>query len=698
MDACFLISNKWRSNMKRTLKINLQTIMTIAVAMVMVLAGSGLVQAGGNKKFVPGELLIQVKPGVKKGDVDKLLNGHGAATAGEIENIRVRRIKVPEHALEQVKKALSKNPNIQFVEENFIAEAAYVPNDVQYPSQWHLPMIAAPGGWDLTTGSPSVPIAIIDSGVDPTHPDLAGNLIAGYNFAGNNTDTQDVLGHGTAVAGSAAAMTDNITGVAGVAWNSPIMPLVVFDTDGSASYYDTARAINYAADQGVRIMNISLGGSSYSSTLQTAVNYAWNKGAVIIASAHNYSTDTPYSPAACTNVVAVSATTSSDTLASFSNYGTWVDITAPGVSILTTSRGGGYGNWSGTSFSSPITAGVAALILSANPSLTNAQVVDILTRNADDIGTTGFDIYFGYGRVNALQSIQAALAAAPDKDTIDPSVAITSPQNNTSVNGSLTVSVSAADEGGVDRVDLYIDGELLSSDTTSPYTFEWDTYGYANSNHELMAVAYDTAGNNGSSVITVTVANESADDTQAPLVAITSIQEAALVSGAITVDVSATDEGGIALVELYINGERLNEDITSPYAFFWDTTAYANGSYELVAVAYDTAGNLGQSGVISVSVNNEIYQDTEAPAVTITSPGDGASIGNLETVLASASDDSGISRMELFLDGELKAVKYNSELKWNWNTRKLSNGAYTLSVKAFDTAGNEGVDTITVYK
>ncbi|ACN15734.1 putative alkaline serine protease (subtilase family protein) [Desulforapulum autotrophicum HRM2] len=684
--------------MIKRLKTNLQTIVTIAIAMVLVLAGSGLVQAD-SKKFVPGELLIQVKQGVTKGAVDKLLNSYDAATAGEIESIKTRRIKVPVHALEQVKKALSKNPNIQFVEENFYAEAGYVPNDDRYSSQWHLPMISAPGAWDLTTGSPSVPIAIIDSGVDPTHPDLAGNLIAGYNFLENNTDTQDVLGHGTAVAGSAAAMTDNITGVAGVAGDSPIMPLVVLDANDYATYYDIARAINYAADQGVRIINISIGGSSYSSTLQNAVNYAWNKGAVIFACAHNYSTDTPYYPAACANVVAVSATTSTDTFASFSNHGDWIDISAPGTYILTTSRGGGYGNWNGTSFSSPITAGVAALILSANPSLTNTQVVNILTQSADDLGSTGFDNYFGYGRVNALQSILAALAAVPEEDTIDPSVAITSPQNDTTVNGSLTVSVSATDEGGVDRVELHVNGELLSSDTTSPYTFSWDTYGYANSDHELMAVAYDTAGNAGwSSVITVTVANESDDDTQAPVVAITSIQGGALVSGGITVDVSATDEGGVALVELYLDGVLLDEHITSPYAFFWDTTAYANGTYALVAVAFDTAGNQGVSEAINVSVDNVIFEDTEAPVVTITSPGDGASIGNRETVQASASDAGGISRMELFLNEELTAVKYKSELSWNWNTRKLSKGTYTLSVKAFDTAGNEGIDTITVYK
>lgn len=685
--------------MEKRFSVELQTIMAIAVAMVLVLSGSGFAQADSSKKFVPGELLIQIKPGVAKGDVDKLIHAHGGVTAGEIENIIVRRIKVPEHALEQVKKALSKNPNLNFVEENFIAEAGYIPDDERYPSQWHLPTIEAPGAWDLTTDVQGVPIAIIDSGVDPTHPDLAGNLIAGYNFVGNNTDTQDVLGHGTAVAGSAAAMTDNAIGVAGVAGDSPIMPLVVLNANDSATYYDIARAINYAADQGVRIMNISIGGTSYSSTLQNAINYAWDKGAVIIAAAHNYSTDTPYYPAACTNVVAVSATTSSDTLASFSNHGNWIDISAPGTYILTTSRGGGYGSWNGTSFSSPITAGVAALILSANPSLTNVQVVDILTQSADDIGSTGFDTYFGYGRVNAFQSALAALDAVPEVDTIDPSVAITSPQDGATVNASLTVSVSVTDEGGVEQVDLYVDGELVASNTTFPYTFAWDTYAYANSDHDLMAVAYDTAGNEGwSSVITVTVANESEADTVAPLVAVTSVQDGASVSGGITVEISATDEGGVAIVELYINGVLFDEDITSPYAFLWDTTAYADGTYELVAVAYDTIGNRGQSEAVSVSVNNEIFADTQAPVVTINSPWDGESIGDRVTVQASTSDESGINRMELHIDGALQAVKYKSDLKWNWNTRKLPKGTYTLSVKAFDTARNEGIDTVTVYK
>ena len=445
--------------MKKSGKLGLQFVITVAVTLALGFAAGGLTWAGNGNKFVPGELLIQAKAGVSKGKIDKLLKSHGAGTAGEIENIKIRKIKVPAHALEKVKQALAKNPNISFVEKNYIAEAGFEPNDYQYPSQWHLPKISAPGGWDMDTGSETVPIAIIDSGVDPTHPDLSDKIIAGYNFLEGNTDTHDVRGHGTAVAGAAAAMSNNFTGVAGVAWDNPIMPLVVLNADDWASYYDIARAITFAADRGVRIMNISIGGSSSSSTLQNAVNYAWNKGAVIFACAQNYSTSTPYYPAACANVVAVSATTSSDTRASFSNYGDWVDISAPGASILTTNRGGGYGSWNGTSFSSPIAAGVAALILSANPSLTNAQVVDILTQNADDLGASGFDPYFGYGRVNAYQSLAAAMGSAPEPDTTGPSVAMITPQDGATASGGVTVSVSASDDGGVDHVELYIDGD-----------------------------------------------------------------------------------------------------------------------------------------------------------------------------------------------------------------------------------------------
>ena len=317
-------------------------------------------------------------------------------------------LSVDPSARDQMIRDLEASGQFSFVEPDYLAVPLAVPNDPVYSQEWHLQTIQAPSAWDVTTGSTGVPIAMIDSGVDPTHPDLASKLIPGWSFLTGTADTHDVLGHGTQTAGTAAAIGNNAAGVAGVAWKNPIMPLVVLNSSDWASYSDIASAIMYAADHGVRIVNISIGGSSYSSTLQSAVDYAWNKGTVVFAAAGNYASSTPIYPAGCTNVVAVGATDSNDTLAGFSNYGTYVDLTAPGVNIVTTLSGGGYGGVSGTSFSSPITAGIAALVLSRNPSLTAQQLVTLLEQNSDDLGAAGYDQIFGWGRVNASRAVVAA--------------------------------------------------------------------------------------------------------------------------------------------------------------------------------------------------------------------------------------------------------------------------------------------------
>lgn len=555
-----------------------------------------------NPKYIGDELLIQHKVGVTKKKVAEIVGAAGGSIISEISQIRVKQIKVPADSLEKVKGALSHNPNISFVEHNFLAEGSVSPNDYYFQSQWHLAKISAPEAWSLSTGSNNVVIAIVDSGVDPGHPDLSGKLLQGFNFLNGNADTHDVLGHGTAVAGTAAAMTNNYAGVAGVAWANPIMPLVVLNSSNWATYYDIAQAITYAVDKGVKVINISIGGSSSSSTLQNAVNYAWNKGAIIFASAMNNGSSTPYYPAACTSVVAVSATTSSDARASFSNYGNWVVISAPGESILTTNNGGGYGSWSGTSFSSPISAGVAALVMSANPSLTNTQVLNILKQNADDLGTPGYDPYFGYGRVNAYRSVAAAKNnMPPSPDTTAPSVFISSPTNGASVSGGVTVGVSASDDVGVSKVELYINGTLYATDSIVPYNFSWDT------------------------------------------------------------------------------------------------SLYNNGSYNLEAVAYDGSGNTGESSLVTVYVNN--FKDTIPPVVSITSPSEGSPVGRKVIINVSASDNVGVSKIELFIDNVLKsAVSPGTSLSYNWNTIRALRGPHVISTKAYDSAGNVNTDSVTVYK
>lgn len=558
----------------------------------------------GSKNYRPTELLLKFEEGTSASEQDRLLKGWGLKKKGDIPQIKVKIISVPEEALDEIKEALSRHPKVKYVEYNYLAEAGVIPNDPNYGSQWHLPKISAPSGWDINVGSSDVAIAIIDSGVNPVHPDLSAKLIVGYNFLAGNTDTHDVLGHGTAVAGCAAALTNNALGIAGVAWNNPIMPLVVLNSSSYASYSDIAKAITYAADRGVKVINISIGGSSSSSTLQNAVNYAWNKGAIIFACAMNNSTNTPYYPAACANVIAVAATGSSDTLASFSDYGDWIDISAPGVSILTTNNGGGYSSWNGTSFSSPISAALAALIFSVNPALSNSQVQDIIEQNTDDLGNPGFDIYYGWGRINVVKALQAAKTTPPPvPDTTPPLTSIISPVNGETVLGGVTISVSASDNVGVNKVELYKDGVLFATDTT-----------------EL-------------------------------------------------------------------------------YSFFWDTTKDTNGAYILQSKAYDAAGNIGVSPEVTVYVNN--LADTTPPLVTIVQPADGTKLpkkGNVQ-IAVTASDNIGVTEIDLLLDGKIKHSCFNStSCVYNLNVNKVSAGTHTITAKAYDAAGNTASANIAVSK
>jgi subtilisin family serine protease len=398
------------------------------------------------------------------------------------------------------------------------------------------------------------------------------------------------------VAGTAAALGNNALGVAGLAFQNPVMPLVVLDATDYASYSNIASAITYAADHGVRVINVSIGGSSSSSTLQNAVTYAWNKGAMVFASAMNNASSTPYYPAACANAVAVSATTSSDTLASFSSYGSWITVSAPGASIYTTNRGGGYGAWNGTSFASPITAGLAALILSVNPNLSNAQVVDIIKQNADDLGAAGFDQYFGYGRINAYKSVVAAINVAPQTDTTAPTASITSPAGGATVSGALQVSVSAADNAGVARVELYVNGRLLGTDTSSPFSFYWDTTLLSDGPCDLYAIAYDAAGNVGqSSHLSATVSNT--PDATPPQVSIKSPTSGSKLGSKTTVSATASDNKAVTRMELYIDGSLKTSTTSGSLSWNWNTSKVATGTHTILVKAFDAAGNAGTASV-----------------------------------------------------------------------------------------------------
>ena len=347
-------------------------------------------------------------------------------------------------------KALRKRPDIAYAEPNYIRHATAIPNDNRYPEQWNYPLVNLPQAWDINTGNGSI-VAVIDTGVLLAHPDLQGQLLPGYDFIsdpdnaldgdGIDDDPNDVgddaVGgssfHGTHVAGIVAATSNNTIGVAGIAWNSKIMPLRVLGKDGGTDY-DIQQAVLFAAGlpndsptvpaQRADVINLSLGGSGYSQASQDVLNQARAAGVIIIAAAGNDNSIVPFYPAAYAGVVSVSAVDRNKNRAPYSNYGSTVDVTAPGGNMDLQNSDGvlsthandtsgsivmGYSFQQGTSMASPHVAGVAALMKSFSPTLTPEQFDGLLVNGqlTDDIGTTGRDDFYGYGLVNAYKAVIA---------------------------------------------------------------------------------------------------------------------------------------------------------------------------------------------------------------------------------------------------------------------------------------------------
>jgi len=547
-------------------------------------------------------LLVKPKAHMTEAALHAFLSSQGAREHGSIPALDVRIVGVPAHAADKVLLALQRNKDVEYAEPDFEAHAIATTNDPYFTQghQWYLSKIEATTAWDTTKGSSNVVVAVLDTGVLASHPDISGKVLAGYNFVSNNTNTTDDNGHGTAVAGLTSASTNNGVGMAAVSWANPVMPVKVLGANGSGSYSGISNGITWAADKGARIINLSLGGTSSSKTLQDAVNYAWKKNVILIAAAGNNGNNTPVYPAACTNVVAVSATNSSDGRPSWSNYGSYVDVSAPGVSVLTLSGASGYANWNGTSFSSPVASGVVALMVSANSSLSNAGIVDALLKNSDDIGAAGYDVYFGHGRVNARRAVAAVTTSSP-ADTTPPVASINSPANGATLSGSVNVGVSATDNVGVTKIELYIGGVLSGQSSSASATFTWNTVNFQDGTYTLESRAYDAANNVGTSTISVTVKNSTQTDTTAPVAAITSPSDGSTLVGRTTkITVSASDNVAVTKVELYIDGKLFGTSTSSSPTFNWNTNKVAKGAHTLQAYAFDAAGNIGASRLITV--------------------------------------------------------------------------------------------------
>ncbi len=437
----------------------------IATLIALVFAAA-ILPGASRADYAKDEIIVKYKQGVEtKGEMR--VKSLGVASVRDIGRTSMKRVKLPKSvSVEAAIQKLKNDPSVEYVGPNHILHIASVfPNDDifvngyedwiygDYIPQWGLynegsrADIHAPEAWSITTGSPNVPIAIIDTGCDYTHPDLAAKIwtnprevpnngidddhngfiddTMGWDFVNSDNDPMDdnvdpygfgmKLFHGTFTSGVAAAETNNSIGMAGVAWGCPIVPIKVMAADGSGLESDVAAGVTYAVDMGIKVLNMSLAGTDDVPALKNAVDYAWQHGALCICASGNEGVSTDMYPACYSTALAVGASNESDQRCTAtdwgdggSNYGSYLDVVAPGTKIIGPSsmlEPQTYYYNDGTSAAAPFVSGTAALLWSAHPEWTNQKVFLQLTRTADDISPAGWDQYTGFGRINAYRAL-----------------------------------------------------------------------------------------------------------------------------------------------------------------------------------------------------------------------------------------------------------------------------------------------------
>ena len=405
------------------------------------------------------------------------------------------------------------------------------PDDTYWPWQWAPDVIGARSAWALTRGRPEIVVAVVDTGADLTHPDLAGRLVVGTDIGDGDSNPTDEAGHGTHVAGIIAAASDNARGVAGIAPRVFVMPVKVMDFNGDIWDTSVAEGIAWAVARGARVINMSLGGSEASLAIDAAIDDARAHGVVVVAAAGNQGlTDGVLEPAAYAPVVAVAALEDRDPAgdadldgrpdgcaapriglrhASYSNTGPEVDLAAPGTCVLSTyptSTGQSYLYESGTSMATPMVAAAAALVLSRNPLLTADEVETALIGTAVDLGTAGPDPETGAGLLQAGAAV--ASVVAPASDDADPIVAWTGITGATLVRGTLSIRPNVTDASPIVATRVYRDGHPMYVRRAPGMSITWASAGVPDGLHTWAAYGTDAGLRVGSASVRVLVANQ----------------------------------------------------------------------------------------------------------------------------------------------------------------------------------------------
>jgi thermitase len=629
------------------------------------------------RRFAQGRLVLSSRPILGRSGVDDAARANGLDRDLVIE-------LAPGSDLVQELAAWSARPEVEWAERDWVVNTLVVPNDTYFTQQWGLKNTGqAPGNgtvdcdidadeaWDTTTGSTDVTIAIVDTGIDLNHPDLQSKIVAGYDFVNNDATADDDNMHGTACGSLAAALSHNATGITGVDWLARLMPIKVLGAGGSGSTSDIVDGINWARTHGADVISMSLGGGGFSSSFNSAITTAFTAGVFVVAASGNDNASSISYPALYSNCFAVGALSPCNQRKSpsscdgenwwGSNYGTGLDVLAPGVHLRSATINGYINDMNGTSGATPHVAGVAGLLKAADPGLTAAEIRDILRSSAVDMSTIGWDTQTGYGRVNAAAALAMVIPPDPcDTDAVPP-VIVHTPLGNTG-NTSTPYAVTATVTDACSILSVVLRHRINAGSWVQATMTHTGGGVYTGSipaqpvgtqvTYEVLATDNSANQNPGTVQYGFLVIDPCAADHTAPAMIVSfDFQDTYDTSGPYLATVEVSDPCGLLQVAALFQvdgGPTQPITVTNPAGTTWSVTipGQAAGSlisWSMVAIDASPSHNVSNVGG-QFSILDPCNLDTAGPALTVNTPfTDTLDTAGPYAAMVSASDPCGIT-------------------------------------------------------